>query len=67
MYTLVIWTIVGFAGAGTQYSTQFQKERDWRPIATFETSEGVDGRQRCIDAAQALGIDQNRFRCVRNK
>lgn len=54
MYTLIIWTIVGFAG--TQYSTL--ERYDWRPLSTH-TSQAS-----CERAAQQLGIEPKRFRCV---
>ena len=49
MYTLIIWTIVGFAGM--QYSTL--ERYDWRPLSTH-TSQAS-----CERAAQQLGSSPN--------
>lgn len=54
MYTLIIWTVVGFAGV--QYSTV--ERYDWRPLSTH-TSQAS-----CERAAQQLGIEPKRFRCI---
>jgi hypothetical protein len=55
MYTLFIWTVVGtfaqpYAGA----------EKDWRPLAQFES------QSLCEAGARQLGII-DRFRCVKTK
>ena len=54
MYTLIIWTIVGFAGV--QYNTI--ERYDWRPLSTH-TSQAS-----CERAAQQLEIEPKRFRCI---
>lgn len=72
-YILVIWTVVGYAGAGTQFSTHFQTERDWRPIGEFHYEEGRIGDtkktalQMCEEAARQLSLKPERYRCVRSK
>ena len=60
-YILVFWTIVGYAGAGTQYSRDWKKEYDWRPIGEFQNYE------LCLDAARQLVISPDKFRCIRSK
>ncbi len=54
MYTLIIWTVVGFAGTQTSVSERY----DWRPLSSH-TSQAS-----CERAAQQLGIEPKRFRCV---
>jgi hypothetical protein len=69
IYTLMIWTVVGFAGAGTQTSTYYKTERDWRPLGEFYNSVdvGKNGREMCEDAARQLGLKYENYRCVRSK
>ena len=57
-YILVFWTVVGYAGAGTQYTRDWQKEYDWRPIGEFRTIEY------CQKAAADLAIPVSRYRCI---
>ena len=57
MYTLVIWTIVGFAFV--PYNREERK--DWRPISTYQTKES------CERGAQQLGIKPDAFRCISDK
>lgn len=66
-YILMIWTVVGFAGAGTQYSRDWKTERDWRPLGSFETSPASNGLQLCEAAAKHLNIKYENYRCVRSK
>lgn len=54
MYTLIIWTVVGFAGT----HTSLYKEYDWRPLSTHETKAS------CERAAQQLTLSLVRFRCI---
>lgn len=61
IYILVIWTVVGYAGAGTQYSFDYRKELDWRPIGEFHAKD------MCEDAARQLALKVERYRCVRSK
>lgn len=72
IYILMIWTVVGFAGAGTQYSRDWKTERDWRPLGEFQAEmnghgfqTGKTAQQMCEDAANQLGIKPDRYRCVR--
>lgn len=69
-YILVIWTIVGYAGAGTQYSTNYKKEYDWRPIGEFRMEEGRMGnrsaKEMCEEAARELALSKERYRCIRS-
>ena len=61
MWTLFLWTVVGFAGAGTQYSREYKKELDWRPLAEVATQED------CQRVARELALPAERFRCVKTK
>ncbi len=56
IFTLYIWTIVGFAGA--QYSSlERQWERqDWRQQGEFA------GKEKCEEAARQLGL--SRYKCI---
>ena len=55
-YILVIWTVVGFAGAGTSASMYWQKAYDWRPIGEFRTIES------CQKAAADMAVVN--YRCL---
>jgi hypothetical protein len=66
-YILMIWTVVGLGGAGTQYSRDYKIERDWRPLGVYETSAASTGLQLCEAAAKQLGIKYEMYRCVRSK
>ncbi len=65
VYTLFLWTVVGFAGAGTQFSssfkTDFKTEMDWRPMA--ETVSKAE----CERVAKELALKENKYRCVKTK
>jgi hypothetical protein len=70
-YILMIWTVVGYAGAGTQYSRDYKIERDWRPLGEFHMEEGRMGkktaREMCEDAARQLALKYENYRCIRSK
>lgn len=56
MWTLIIWTVVGYAvtPSGSHYA-----ERDWRPVAEIKSEEA------CHKAARQLGyIDNKKYRCI---
>jgi ABC-type cobalamin transport system permease subunit len=64
IYTLFIWTIVGFAGT----SSSIWKQYDWRPIAeVHQQSQNISTLQQCEEVARQLGIDKQKYRCVRTK
>jgi len=71
IYILVIWTVVGYAGAGTQFSNQWKIEHDWRPIGEFHMEEGRVGKktalQMCEEAARQLALKPEFYRCIRSK
>lgn len=71
IYTLIFWTVVGYAGAGTQYSRDWKTEHDWRPLGEFHNEEGRIGMktaiQMCEEAARQLNLKTDRYRCVRSK
>ena len=69
-YILMIWTVVGFAGAGTQYSRDWKTERDWRPLGEFHQDDWerkYSAQQMCEQAAKQLGLKTENYRCVRSK
>jgi hypothetical protein len=53
-YALIIYTVVAMAGNGSSATTS----RDWRYLTTFANHE------RCVDAANVMGISSERYRCV---
>lgn len=54
MYTLIIWTIVGFTQVhGSQYT-----RHDWRALSQHGTEKS------CVHAAEQLGLKPERYRCV---
>ncbi len=61
IYTLFLWTVVGFAGAGTQYSRDWKTEMDWRPMA--ETTS----QSECERVAKELALKKEKYRCVKTK
>lgn len=74
VYILVIWTVVGYAGAGTQFNPRWEKEYDWRPIGEFVNEAGSFGSskqrsalQMCQAAAQELNLKPERYRCLQAK
>lgn len=68
-YILMIWTVVGFAGAGTQYSRDFKTERDWRPLGEFHSNghgeSNANVLAKCEAAARQLGLKLENYQCVR--
>lgn len=54
MYTLIIWTIVGFTA--TQFYTH--ERHDWRALSQH------DSEKACIRAAEQLKLKPERYRCV---
>jgi len=52
IYALIIWTVVS---TGSYNRSHY----DWRPIASFK------GESLCKEGARKLGIDINRYRCIR--
>ncbi len=63
-YILMIYTIVALGPNPTQAS-------DWRPLGEFHLEEGRMNKktalEMCEEAARQLGINSNRYRCVRSK
>jgi hypothetical protein len=53
-YALMIYTVVAMSGQ----NASLVKAHDWRYLATFYTQE------RCVDAANMMGISSERYRCV---
>ena len=69
-YTLIIWTVVAMAGAGTQVTRDYRSESDWRPIAEFHSTNGSAGQSAetlCEQGAKQLGLKSGHYRCVRTK
>lgn len=54
MYTLIIWTIVGFAQVDGYQETR----HDWRALSQHSTEKT------CIQAAEQLVLKPERYRCV---
>lgn len=54
IYVLFIWTIVGSSGTGLSVHREF----DWRALGEFR------GEHACVEAAKALDIKPEKFRCV---
>ena len=70
IYILMIWTVVGVGDAkGSPTVVKY----DWRPLGEFHMEEGRYGGnmktalQMCEEAAASLGINKDRYRCVRSK
>ena len=53
-YALMLYTVVAMSGQNSSIA----KAYDWRYLATFHTQE------RCVDAANMMGISSERYRCV---
>ncbi len=68
-YTLFIWTVVAMAGTGTSAYTTIEK--DWRPLAEFNSlyhrDEPNKAQELCEAAARQLGLKPQLYRCVRTK
>lgn len=62
IYTLMVWSVIAIAGAGSQYSREFKTEHGWRPLAEFQNGEKL-----CEDGAKQLGLKADMYRCVRTK
>ncbi len=60
IYVLMLWTAVA-ANGDSNYKGNITY--DWRPIAEFTD----DASNKCEAAARSLGINPNRYRCVRTK
>ena len=56
-FALMIYTIVAMSGS----NASLVQAHDWRYLATFYSVEG------CKDAAKAMGISSERYRCVAAK
>lgn len=68
IYLLMIWTVVGVGDAkGTPTVIKY----DWRPLGEFHMEEGRMGKRSaeamCRDAAQQLGLNYDKYRCIRSK
>jgi hypothetical protein len=67
-YILLIWTVVG---AGASARSPDIIKYDWRPLGEFHMEEGRMGKksaqEMCNDAAKALGLKYENYRCVRSK
>jgi hypothetical protein len=63
MYTLFLWTVVGFAGTGTMTHTKM----DWRPMTQFDAGTDANALKRCEDGAVQLGLEKERYRCIKTK
>jgi hypothetical protein len=53
-YALILYTVVAMSG----HNSTLTKAYDWRYLTTFANHE------RCIDAANLMGISSERYRCV---
>ena len=53
-YALMLYTVVAMSGQNSSLT----KAYDWRYLAAFYTQE------RCVDAANMMGISSERYRCV---
>lgn len=67
IFVLVIWTVVGVGGAGTQHAKYWEVERDWRPIAEFHAYKYTDAKNKCEAGARSLGIEPRSYRCINTK
>ena len=67
IYTLMVWTVVAMAGAGSQYAREFKSESAWRPTAEFQSGGGENGEKLCENGAKQLGLKADMYRCVRTK
>jgi hypothetical protein len=53
-FALMIYTVVAMSGS----NASLVQAHDWRHLASFYTQE------RCVEAAKAMGISSERYRCV---
>jgi hypothetical protein len=68
IFILMIWTVVGVGDAkGSPTVIKY----DWRPLGEFHMEEGRMGKRSaeamCEQAAQRLGLNSDRYRCIRSK
>lgn len=62
-YALIIWTIIGVGANGSS----IVRERDWRPIAVFQSDHKMTALEMCKAGAAQLNIKPENYRCVRTK
>ena len=67
IYTLMVWTVIAVAGAGSQHAREFKTEHGWRPLAEFQSGGGETGEKLCENGAKQLGLKADTYRCVRTK
>ena len=70
IYTLFVWTVVAAIPVGNYGNERLFRE--WRPIATVESSSprelNVDDMlAKCAGVARELNIARERYRCIRTK
>ena len=53
-FALIIYTVVAMSGS----NASLVQAHDWRYLTTFHTQSS------CVEAAKAMGISSERFRCV---
>ena len=56
----MLYTVVALGNNPTQAN-------DWRPMGEFYSGGDKSAKLLCEEAAQQLGLQSNRYRCVRNK
>ncbi len=56
----MLYTVVALGNNPTQAN-------DWRPIGEFHSGGDKTASLLCEEAAQKLGLNSNRYRCVRSK
>ena len=59
-YILMLYTVVALGNNPMQAN-------DWRPMGEFHSGGDKSAKLLCEEAAQQLGLQSNRYRCVRNK
>lgn len=67
IYILLIWTVVG---ASDSRGGLMKAYYDWRPLGEFHyerEGRGKTAQEMCNDAAKALGLKYENYRCVRSK
>lgn len=67
IFVLVIWTVVGVGGAGTQHAKSWQVERDWRPVAEFHAQTNATAKAKCEAGAKSLALESSLYRCINTK
>lgn len=43
------------------------KAMDWRPIGEYHEYAAQSGQSKCEEAARQLGLNSDKYRCVRSK